>query len=85
MLILSVCSERIMSVIFTRATPLRLSTSVSLKRIFVHENSMTPDVDDLVLVDLRRIVHAKCPAQLIRIHQRVHNFIEYLSKLVLIH
>lgn len=72
-LILSVCSERITSVIFRSVTPLRLATSVSLKRIFVHENSMTADVDDLVLVDLRRIVHAICPAQLIRIHQRVQS------------
>ena len=73
MFILPVCSERIMGVIFTRATPFGFGTSVSLKRIFGHENSMTADVDDLVLVDLRRIVHAKCPAQLVDIHQRVQS------------
>ncbi len=62
-----------MGVIFTRATPLGFGTGVSLKRIFGHETSMAADVDDLVVVDLRRIVHAECPSQLVDIHQRVQS------------
>ena len=52
MFLLSICSERIMSVIFMRATPLRLGTGVTLKRIFGYENVVTTDVDDLVRFNL---------------------------------
>ena len=62
----SACSQKIMSVIFMRATPLRLGTGVTLKRIFGYENVVTTDVDDLVRFNLWRIVHAKCPAYQLR-------------------
>jgi hypothetical protein len=62
-----------MGVIFMGATPLRFGTGVALKRIFGHETSMPADVDDLVLIELRRIVHAECPSQLVDIHQRVQS------------
>jgi hypothetical protein len=69
-----------MGVIFTRDTPLRFGTGVALKRIFGYETSMAADVDDLVLVDLRRIVHAECPSQLVDIHQRVQSAQQLIQK-----